>query len=89
MPQDLKLFAFVLDPAEQVPALRAGAVSATRPRQAGMVIGVVPRYDPQGMGLPMLPPSTPEVERRPRAATLDGESSREVTSYGYHRASLT
>ncbi|CAB1106594.1 unnamed protein product [Ectocarpus sp. CCAP 1310/34] len=38
----------------QVPALRAGVVSASRPRQAGMVIGVVPRYDPHGMGMPLL-----------------------------------
>lgn len=45
-----------------------------------MVMGVVPRYDPQGMGLPMLPPSTMEGEGRPRAATLNGESSREVKS---------
>ncbi|CAN0503858.1 unnamed protein product [Ectocarpus sp. 12 AP-2014] len=37
-----------------VPALRAGVVSASRPRQAGMVIGVVPRYDPHGMGMPLL-----------------------------------
>ncbi|CAM9650644.1 unnamed protein product, partial [Ectocarpus fasciculatus] len=37
-----------------VPALRAGVVSASRPRQAGMVIGVVPRYDPHGMGMPLM-----------------------------------
>ncbi|CAN0502425.1 unnamed protein product, partial [Ectocarpus sp. 12 AP-2014] len=41
-------------PTDQVPALRAGVVSASRPRQAGMVIGVVPRYDPHGMGMPLL-----------------------------------
>lgn len=41
-------------PNNQVPALRAGVVSASRPRQAGMVIGVVPRYDPHGMGMPLM-----------------------------------
>lgn len=40
---------------DQVPALRTGVISAARPRQAGMVIGVVPRYDPHGMGLPLAP----------------------------------
>ncbi|CAN0374997.1 unnamed protein product [Pylaiella littoralis] len=39
----------------EVPALRTGVISAARPRQAGMVIGVVPRYDPHGMGLPLAP----------------------------------
>eukprot|EP00903_Cladosiphon_okamuranus_P006745 g6580.t1 len=39
----------------EVPALRSGVISAARPRQAGMVIGVVPRYDPHGMVLPPAP----------------------------------
>lgn len=57
---------------DQVPALRAGVVSASRPRQAGMIIGVVPRYDPHGMVLPL--PTIEQTEGRPRAASLSSEN---------------
>lgn len=67
----------VLCPSEQVPALRAGVVSSLRPRQGGMVIGVVPRYDPHGMGLP-IPRFAGEPALRQRAATLSLDSQREV-----------
>lgn len=62
----------------QVPALRAGVVSASRPRQAGMIIGVVPRYDPHGMVLPL--PTVEQLEGRPRAASLSSENIQEVNS---------
>lgn len=71
----------------QVPALRAGVVSASRPRQAGMVIGVVPRYDPHGMGMPLMSHpgggssggDVPPAMGRQRAATASSlEQQREV-----------
>lgn len=62
---------------EQVPALTAGVVSSRRPRQAGMVIGVVPRYDPHGMGMPAVRPDVAPDGRR-RAVSISTVQAREV-----------
>lgn len=62
---------------KQVPALTAGVVSSRRPRQAGMVIGVVPRYDPHGMGMPSVRPDVVPDGRR-RAVSISTVQAREV-----------
>lgn len=67
---------------KQVPALTAGVVSSRRPRQAGMVIGVVPRYDPHGMGMPSIRPDVAPDGRR-RAVSISTVQAREVG--GSHR----
>lgn len=64
-------------PTKQVPALTAGVVSSRRPRQAGMVIGVVPRYDPHGMGMPAARPDIAPDGRR-RALSISTVQAREV-----------
>ncbi|CAM9474753.1 unnamed protein product, partial [Laminaria digitata] len=61
-----------------VPALTAGVVSSRRPRQAGMVIGVVPRYDPHGMGMPAVRPDVAPDGRR-RAVSISTVQAREST----------